>query len=316
MKIFLIKVLILGLCSIVFYPILIIVSKLPVVDEFSKNFIELKKGGNGHLWTRLREADTTRNVDVLILGSSLAYRGIDTRAFDEMGIRAFNLGSSSQTPIQTEYLVKKYLHRLNPKYVIWDIHPGSFSNPGLESYVDLLANCSDCEDLDKMMIKLSNLAAFNAYLKKNFYFSNTNDLFKESIEKKNDKYIYGGYVETNIKWSKNLNSFKPFRINFLPKQKAAFNSILEILEKSNIKTYLVTSPKSKEYYSNLLNKKEINDYFKSYEKRNVVVKYLDFNEIIPKFGLNQEFFFDEIHLNQLGVDKYNQVLLQELGPIF
>ena len=63
-------------------------------------------GSDSFLYQRVREADTTANVNILVLGASHAYRGIDPRVFTEKGYRLFNLGSSSQTPLQTQILLK------------------------------------------------------------------------------------------------------------------------------------------------------------------------------------------------------------------
>src|SRR5215217_8103310 len=107
--------------SIVAYAVLTIVTgsmNLGVVNN-----LKFPIGGNGHLFSRLKELDTVKNVDILFLGSSHAYRGYDVRKFNRLGYSAFNLGSSAQTPVQTELLVKTYLAQLNPKVVILDIHP-------------------------------------------------------------------------------------------------------------------------------------------------------------------------------------------------
>ena len=62
-------------------------------------------GCYGHTFTRMQDAQKTKNVDVLIVGSSHAYRGIDPRILQKDGISAFNLGSSAQTPINTKVLL-------------------------------------------------------------------------------------------------------------------------------------------------------------------------------------------------------------------
>ena len=44
-------------------------------EAFKKN-LNYRIGSYGHLNTRLKEADTIQNVDVLVVGSSHAYRGL------------------------------------------------------------------------------------------------------------------------------------------------------------------------------------------------------------------------------------------------
>ena len=70
----------------------------------NNNLIYKQRGG--HLHSRLLEINKHQNVDVLFLGSSHAYRGFDTRIFKESGIASFNLGSSSQAPVQSLLLLK------------------------------------------------------------------------------------------------------------------------------------------------------------------------------------------------------------------
>ena len=52
------------------------------------------------MYLRKIDADTTINIDVLVLGSSHAYRGFDPRIFKKAGIKLFNFGSSGQTLLQ------------------------------------------------------------------------------------------------------------------------------------------------------------------------------------------------------------------------
>ena len=84
-------------------------------------------------WTR-----KIKNVDVLFLGSSHAYRGFDPRIFRKRGYSSFNLGSSAQTPSQTKVWLKRYLKHLNPKIVIYEVYPGTFSSDGIEASLDLV----------------------------------------------------------------------------------------------------------------------------------------------------------------------------------
>jgi len=77
-------------------------------------------------------------VDILFLGSSHSYRGFNPQYFS--GYKTFNLGSSAQTPIQTNLLLKRYLHQLNPKTIVYEVYPISLSIDGVESSSDIIAN--------------------------------------------------------------------------------------------------------------------------------------------------------------------------------
>ena len=139
MKEFIKKVVLFLLFLAVIYPVGVI-----CWEEF-KPFKKIKKnlqyiqGAYGHTYSRLSEVDTIQNIDLLFLGSSHAYRGFDNRYFERVGITSFNLGSSSQSSVQSNYLLKRYLKQLNPKQVIIEVYPlttfgldGSESCPGFD----------------------------------------------------------------------------------------------------------------------------------------------------------------------------------------
>src|SRR5262245_26702081 len=48
-----------------------------------------------------QEFDQKEHYDVLVLGSSHAYRGYDPEHFAKRGLRMFNLGSTAQTPMNS-----------------------------------------------------------------------------------------------------------------------------------------------------------------------------------------------------------------------
>ena len=115
------------------------------------------------MWSRLKEANDHGPVDILVLGSSLAYRGIDPRQFAAAGYTLFNLGSSSQTFIQTEVLVERYLDRFDPELIIIEVDPWPFHTEGVESAVDLIANGSLDLELLKMTCRVGNIKTFNEH---------------------------------------------------------------------------------------------------------------------------------------------------------
>ena len=92
------QVLLFAVLLVPVYCLLVILIADTVPDAYTKN-INHRMGAYGHVFSRFQEAASSQNIDVLILGSSHAYRGFDTRIFAEQGIRAFNLGTSAQTPI-------------------------------------------------------------------------------------------------------------------------------------------------------------------------------------------------------------------------
>ncbi|MFQ5607599.1 MAG: hypothetical protein ACE5GA_06610, partial [Candidatus Zixiibacteriota bacterium] len=71
---------------------------------------------------RFREIEGARDVDILFLGSSHSYASFDPRVFSESALSSFNMGSASQSPLNTYSLLKRYYERLNPKVVVYEVY--------------------------------------------------------------------------------------------------------------------------------------------------------------------------------------------------
>lgn len=81
--------------------------------------------------------------DLVVIGSSHAYRGYDPRIFEERGYRMFNMGSSAQTPLSTYAVLKKYVPKERAPLVVIDVFENSFDHAGTESVSDLIRNMDD-----------------------------------------------------------------------------------------------------------------------------------------------------------------------------
>lgn len=115
---FLRNVFLFAVIVIITYPLLIFLSGYLPISNVLKLNLNYRIGSYGHMFTRINEVkQLDSNVDILFLGSSHSYRGFDPRNFKDK--KTFNLGSSSQTPIQTKILLERYLDNINPKTVIY-----------------------------------------------------------------------------------------------------------------------------------------------------------------------------------------------------
>ena len=99
---------------------------------------------------RLTEASRTKDVDILFLGSSHCYRTFDTRFYASRGLRTFNLGTSNQTPLQSEMLLHLYLDTLRPRMVVLEVHPDVVGNDGVESSIYLSGSLRPSVPLARM----------------------------------------------------------------------------------------------------------------------------------------------------------------------
>lgn len=310
MKIFLKRSIWFLLIALFIFPIFTV-----LLEIFKPNGLFLKvndvRGETGFTWTRLREAEKTSDIDVLILGSSLAYRGIDTRAFDSLGIKAFNLGTSAQTPVETEYIIQKYLERLNPKLIIWDLSPSSLMDSGFESFLDLCSNDGVDSNMINLFYRLKRFDAISTLLAvgiKRSLFSDGN--FIEPQIKRRERYISGGFVEREIERVGRYPNL-PF-VNFSPKliQIQAINRIFQQIKERNIKIILVAAPIHPDKYRTFLGLDYHEELVGEWVGKYSLIGFWDFN----KMDINPQFYYDQLHLNKEGVDLYNTSLVNQLKP--
>jgi hypothetical protein len=285
------------------YPVLIIFTGFFIPQLFHPN-ISYKLGAYGHMFTRINEVKRTQSIDILFLGSSHAYRGFDNRNFE--GLKTFNLGSSSQTPIQTQVLLNRYLNNLNPKMIIYEVFPGPFTGDGVESSLDLMSNDKNDYQSIEMALEVNNIKVYNTFIYSVFRdFLNLNQSFLEPNEKENDTYISGGFVESKIKHYKYHGSTKR-EWNFNKNQLKAFNENLNLLKQKNIQTILVYAPITKSLYNSYQNNNYVDSLMNSYD-----LSYYNFNNLV---SLNDSIDFnDDNHLNQNGVIKFNEKFIHEIN---
>lgn len=259
-------------------------------------------GAYGHLYTRLSEVKNQKDVDILFLGSSHTYRGFDTRIFSNHGLKTFNLGSSSQTPTQTNVLLERYLDRLNPKTIIYEVYPETFMIDGVESSLDIIANDRNDQYSLKMALEINNIKTYNTFIYgfiRDLF--NLNKSFSEPIIKGNDTYISGGYVEKKIGFFSPA-SFEKKKIILNNKQLENFSKIVSKIKNRNIELILVYAPIPQSNYIRYTNNEYFDNIMKEYSK------YINFNEIMP---LNDSLYFqDSHHLNQQGVELFNEKLIE------
>ncbi len=289
--------------TIIFYIIGVILWGEIIPDPLIKN-LNYKIGSIGQMELRLNEIDTVKSIDVLFIGSSTTYRGFDTRIFQKKGIKSFNLGSSAQTPIQTEYLLKKYLPQINTGLIVIDVNPLMFTIDGVESSLDLIANDNFNKDLFILALNVNNLKVYNtliyAYYKHHFY---KNDKVKTDKKRGKDTYISGGFIERDLNYFKEIKHEKQ-EWNFNKKQFKKFDKLIKFLQSNNYNYILVQTPIAPNLYFSRTNNVNFDLYM---GKKG---EYLNFNSILQ---MNDSLhYFDSYHLNQNGVEIYNKKLANHL----
>lgn len=268
--------------------------------------IKSTTGRFGESLLRYREAKEIGSIDVLFLGSSHCYRGFDTRVFKKYGITSFNMGSSSQAPINSFYLLQDYTN-IKPKVIVLEVYWAVLQGKGVESSIDLISNTKLSINNFKMALYSKSIMPINSWLYQ-YIHRIVYPLNKESqMISKNDLYISGGYVKSKKDSNKLISveftksSIKEFtQLNYL-------DSINSYCNKRNIKLLLVSAPVYKEVYENITNFKEKMNSIENFsDSRNI--KFINFNsnELYSEIPWSQKLdWYDNTHLTHRGVEKFN-----------
>lgn len=289
------------------YPFFMVASSEIMPKRFLQNVKYAPASFGGYSFTRFQELNELESADLLFLGSSQTYRGFNTSFFDEkLGVKSFNMGSSAQTHLQTEALLKTYLKKLKPKLVVYEVYPEIFNNEGLESTLDLIANAQNNNYSLNLVFKQNKWLSYNTYLYALYDQRIKKSTYKENNEHSIGKYIKGGYVEKEGNYKR--KEFKEKSWNYKSKQLEAFQRNVELLKKNGIEYILVWAPLTATYY---------NAYDNNDEHEKLIASYGDFYNFNVLIDLEENVdFLDKNHLNKNGVRKFNKALLHYLKPYF
>lgn len=285
----------------------IYIGEASLLDRLSLNYKTNERGGWGQTLRRFSEIEEYENIDILFAGSSHAYRGFDPRLFAAKGLTSFNMGTSAQTPLNTYFLLKRYLPTLKPKLIVLELYPEMLAVDGFESFKDLSVNLTISKELFEMAFELKSLQSFKIlfsdYLK--YTYGSNKYINQRPIEDEN--YIQGGYCETFIVRSKNElnNSVKciypiDLQIKYLKK-------IFEYSKKKNIDMLIVVQPIPDDVRSKIENYKKLSSEISDLSK-NYGVDFIDFNHLLKLDSIKD--FKDDDHVNANGVRKFNLSLIK------
>ncbi|MGK0366315.1 MAG: hypothetical protein ACI85O_003388 [Saprospiraceae bacterium] len=301
MKKFLIKSILFFLFASVIYIAGICIWGEYMPNKFKPNLIYVR-GGYGHTHTRMKDVKKVHDIDILFLGSSHTYRGFDTRIFKKSGYSSFNLGTSSQTPIQTKLLLKRYLKTLNPKLVIYETYPKAFKLDGVESSLDILVNDKNDFESIKMALKVNSTEVYNTLIYTFFkeITKNTHPNW-EAPNRGTEHYKKNGYVQSDkLHYRHEKHEKTTLKPN--PNSLDRFEENLQFLKENNYPFLLVQAPITPAYYQSFTNNSEYDSLMNEYGE------YYNFNEISR---LDDSLhFYDIDHLSHSGVELFNADLLR------
>lgn len=119
------------------------------------------KGGNA--WAQHHEWAKGGSYDLVVIGSSHAYRGYDPRVFGERGHRLFNLGSSAQTPLSTYAVLEGLVTKDRAPLLIIDVYENAFTHDGIESVSELTRDVADDRTAFNLATAFRDLRGLNMF---------------------------------------------------------------------------------------------------------------------------------------------------------
>jgi len=257
---------------------------------------------------RLHDVKGYEDIDILFLGSSRAFSGFDTRMYERIGYSSFNLGTSSQTPIQTEVLLERYLDVLNPELIIYEVSPSMFSSDGVESSTDIIANGKCDLHAIKMGYNTRHLKVFNTLIFRIYTRIFKKDKMPEPGTLNFDRrYIKGGFLESD------QTEYIPLKLASSPQvenlnndQINEFKLILDMISSRKIQLILVQVPFAPSKYES---HQAINPVF-DYQMEQYGA-YYNLNETMHL--IDTIHFRDDFHLNMRGVRLLNGNIIDMLN---
>ncbi len=266
---------------------------------------DIETGGMTQL--RLKEAKTTQQKNILFLGSSHTYRSFDPRIFESAGYSSFNLGTSSQSHLQTEVLLQRYLKQIQPQLVVYEVYPETFWYDGLESGLDLIKEDTIDYWTLQMSLKINNIKAYNAlvyeYLMQMLGKEKKIMPYNQGV----DTYIQGGFVARKMQHA-TIQNFSSEYIHFSTLQFNSFKRNIQFIKNQGCKVLLVFAPIPPSKYKLL----EGLPHFDSVMQEQA--QYIDFNTCL---NLNDSLdFYDASHLNQKGINLFNPILIDSIKRLF
>lgn len=302
---FLLRALGFSLFCMALYPLLLTAMGALLPNEHAPN-IRYPLNSYGHQRTRMQEVIRHLPVDIVFLGSSHAYRGFDPRIWAKRGYRTFNLGSSAQSPLQTELVVDAHVPGLKPRLAIMEVHPSRFSDPGIESALDFIANRPIDRHTVRMALRLPDVLIWNALaygLVRQC--SGFDERMPEPLERKQDRYVAGGFVERRAGHFRPRGWIKPEAYEPLDWQEQALARVLENLKRQGVAVILVEAPVTRWFREG---SKAQHAPFEAY-----IAQQRDYIDMNGKVELDDSLhFFTKGHLNQAGVELFNEALIDTL----
>ncbi|MEZ5044816.1 MAG: hypothetical protein R2828_33270 [Saprospiraceae bacterium] len=279
-------------------------------------------------WEEFYQLPKGDTLDILFLGSSHTYRGINPFLIDSLlNIHTYNLGSSGQTPITSYFVLKHASAYVHPKMVVMDLYfhtlmeKNQLANGG-NNWLELNASLSKWQFLLQGfdLYEISALTVLPVLRKKgNVRYVLRKYLSGDDHLDEAGTYIGKGYVERTSSISLSALEAPGFydRLNLegtwaLPKQEKGLQRLVDFCKQKGIKLVFISAPLPKTTYSKIKDRVKIKRHLDSLTNHLGIVYHDDTQNMQLRLQ-DTVHFFDDNHLNKAGVKVWNSSLQEILG---
>ncbi len=263
-----------------------------------------RKGGQEY--RLMQDWNMEANYEVLVLGSSHAYRGYDPREFEKHQLTLFAAGSGFQNTMASYILSKDIFHVGKNSLVIIDLFDQTFEGDGLGCFGRVMQNMGTDAAAKELLWRKPDLRVFNSFWCRMFSKNAPTEVPDE------EGYLFNGYCPKTdtlqtLPAEMNLGNEIEFNIQFAH----YLDLLIAQIKSDSAQVVLVSHPQPKlesftQYHQAFL--KFIQPVIQKHQ-----VEYLDYNS---DHSLNNfEHFADANHLNQAGVTEWNGILIGKLSEL-
>lgn len=289
------------------YHLILLLSFIFIPQGYIKN-IGAIYSNTGFINEKLNDLRLKNNLDILFVGSSITYRGINPNIFIKKGKNSFNIGTSNQTP-KNSYLILKMIieDEIKIKQLFLEVSPLTISSDGIESLVDIISHTPKFnKNFLELVYKFKSIKVYNAliYSLLKFKFGIKNIWEEKTIEysNKGDYYFENGFVANFDTCKNDLHDSLALELdNILIEQLGYIDSIKNLCDYNNIRFNVISLP-------NLLCFEPNIDYLEFNNYLNSKFNYFNYKDSLE---LATEFYLDNVHLNKVGADSFTNYILNK-----
>lgn len=294
-----------------------------------------KKTSTTIRWDNFYEKAEQENIELLFLGSSQSFRGLNPRIIEEkLNLSSYNMSNSAQVISQTYYNLVEVLKYTKPKMVILETYYLDKSDLIPDRWYFAYEEVASMKLGTNKLEYIFDLFTWNTYI---------NALFPSIREHENWKHIdtlydnmkyettgltiydqdmIDGYiVDETVLSSDNIQKYEELGyhkqdVTIDSKDELYIKKIVELCKDNNIEIMFIKTPMPKEHNEKTNYLDRYNEALRIANKYQV--PYIDFNTIYDEVGFTSDDFRDEFsevnhHLNVNGANKTSNYLVDYIS---